>query len=124
MRCRFYSPADQTLSGLAGSPAYVVPEVPLGNYSEKVDIWSADVILHALMVNLRVTIFTRFTVRAILSARKRHPWILFYPERTLKILSIRSKTKNQVAETSSQPANAPVTVGCPEEDSNQLPSDS
>lgn len=50
MRCRFYSPADQTLSGLAGSPAYVVPEVPLGNYSEKVDIWSADVILHGLLV--------------------------------------------------------------------------
>jgi serine/threonine protein kinase len=43
MRCRFHSPADQTLSGLAGSPAYAVPEVPLGNYSEKVDIWSANV---------------------------------------------------------------------------------
>ncbi|KAL3577155.1 hypothetical protein D5086_022438 [Populus alba] len=114
MRCRFYSPADQTLSGLAGSPAYVVPEVPLGNYSEKVDIWSADVILHAIMVHLDDKLSSVFPG---------HPWILFYPERTLKILSIRSKTKNQVAETSSQPANAPVKVGCPEEDSNQLPSD-
>ncbi|KAJ6939524.1 hypothetical protein NC651_005852 [Populus alba x Populus x berolinensis] len=54
MRCRFYSPADQTLSVLAGSPAYVVAEVPLAKYSEKVDIWSADIILHALLVQVDV----------------------------------------------------------------------
>ncbi|XP_050210381.1 serine/threonine-protein kinase PEPKR2-like [Mercurialis annua] len=40
----------QSLTGMAGSPAYVAPEVLLRDYSEKVDIWSAGVLLHALLV--------------------------------------------------------------------------
>lgn len=40
----------QSLSGVAGSPAYVAPEVLVGDYSEEVDIWGSGVLLHALLV--------------------------------------------------------------------------
>ena len=38
------------MTGVVGSPAYVAPEILVGDYSEKVDIWSAGILLHSLLV--------------------------------------------------------------------------
>ncbi|ONL98654.1 Serine/threonine-protein kinase PEPKR2 [Zea mays] len=40
----------QQLTGVAGSLAYLAPEVLLGNYSQKVDVWAAGVLLHVLLM--------------------------------------------------------------------------
>ncbi|KAL4589965.1 hypothetical protein LXL04_002878 [Taraxacum kok-saghyz] len=102
----------QSLGGLAGSPAYVAPEVLTGSYSEKVDVWSGGILLHALLVvNFHTGIWdsvskpardlleriltrnadSRISADEVLS----HPWIIFYTERNLKSLSFKSKSKQQ-----------------------------
>ncbi|XP_041014514.1 serine/threonine-protein kinase PEPKR2-like isoform X2 [Juglans microcarpa x Juglans regia] len=59
----------QSLAGVVGSPAYVAPEVLIGDYSEKVDIWSAGVLLHALLVGMLP--FQGDSVEAIFQAIKK-----------------------------------------------------
>lgn len=58
----------QYLSGVVGSPAYVAPEVLAGTYSEKVDVWAAGVLLHALLIG--VLPFRGESVEAIFEAIK------------------------------------------------------
>ena len=37
---------------MVGSPSYIAPEVLAGTYSEKVDVWGAGVLLHALLIGI------------------------------------------------------------------------
>ncbi|XP_074263601.1 serine/threonine-protein kinase PEPKR2-like [Silene latifolia] len=120
----------QSLTGVAGSPAYVAPEILSGSYKEKVDIWSAGILFHALLTGglpfkgdsleevfeaikstkldfhfgiwqsvskpardligkiLTRDVSSRFSADDVLG----HPFIMFYTERILKSLSIKSKT--------------------------------
>ncbi|KAL0794423.1 hypothetical protein Bca101_065800 [Brassica carinata] len=104
----------QTLSGLAGSPAYVAPEVLSESYSEKVDGDSLDAIFEVIKKvkldfnsgvwgsvskparDLLARMLTRDESARITSDEVlRHPWILFYTDRTLKTMCIKSKHKGQ-----------------------------
>eukprot|EP00253_Pinus_taeda_P015346 PITA_15346 len=59
----------QNLSGVVGTPSYIAPEVLAGTtYSEKVDVWGAGVLLHALLIGILP--FRGASIEAIFEAIK------------------------------------------------------
>ncbi|XWS42567.1 hypothetical protein CRYUN_Cryun16bG0025400 [Craigia yunnanensis] len=77
-----------TVDGLVGTPYYVAPEVVMGrSYNEKVDVWSAGVVLYVLLAG--VPPFYGETVEEIFEAVLRGN--LRFPTRNFKSFSAEAK---------------------------------
>ena len=64
----FFSPKTK-ISETLGTPYYIAPEVLLGNYNEKCDVWSIGVILYILLSGIAP--FNGATDEEIMNAVKR-----------------------------------------------------